>query len=78
MPVLTRKKHETLCYELENRYENLRHIIRSRLLNNPREGAGTGRWADPDIMIATSGTTTDLSLAIADFKSILTEIGKLK
>lgn len=75
MPVLTRKKHETLCYELENRYENLRHIIHSRPLNNPRQPSW---WADPDSMIATSGTTTDLSLAIADFKSILTEIGKLK
>jgi hypothetical protein len=78
MPVLTKAKHANLRRELDTRYYTLTSVFHSRPLNNPREGAGTGRWADPDSMIATSGTTTDLSLAIADFKSILTEIGKLK
>lgn len=78
MPILTKEKHRNLIRELNIRFYALSNSIQSRPLNNPREGAGTSQWSDPDNMIATSGTTTDINLAIADFKAILTEIGKLK
>jgi len=78
MPVLTKKEHNSLCYELENRYEYLRHTIRSRPLNNPREGAEPVRWKYPEDMIATTGTSIEINLAIADFKTILAELKKLK
>ena len=78
MPIRTKAKHRDLIRELNTRFYVLVNSIQSRSLNHPREGAGTGRWSDPDNMIATSGTTTDVNLAIADFKAILTEIGKLK
>ena len=78
MPVTSKEHHVSLMRELNARFYTLSSLMQPRQLSHPREGAGTKRWSNPDSMVATSGTHMDVSLAIADFKAVLAEIGKLR
>lgn len=78
MPVLSKAKHTKLMSELRTRFYSLTFCMQPRPLNSPREGAGAGRWSEPDAMVATVSTQVELRLALADFKSILAELGELK
>lgn len=78
MPVLTKVKYNELMTQLINRWDNLKYCFVQRELNSPKEGAARGHWTNPRAMCATNGTSTELSLAIEDFKTILAEIKKLK
>lgn len=79
MPVLTKVKHREIIIELNNRYSNLRELLESRDLTSSKEGAQRGMsWVNLEDICATKGNTYDLELAVSDFKSILSIIGKLK
>lgn len=74
--IVTNEKAERLITELNNRYEELVTALRGRPLKNKFEGAKRGCWSYPDSLRVVDETARNL--AVADFKSILTEIGKLK
>lgn len=78
MPVLTKEKHKILRRELSTRIDNLVYLFEKRELQAATEGVkGRGHWIAPDTMCSTVGSKTELSVAIADFKTILAEIAKL-
>lgn len=78
MPVLSKEKHNQLLRQLQLRYENLRCYFDSRELKSPGEGTKSGTWLHPDKMCSTEGNNVEISMAVEDFKTILTEIKKLK
>lgn len=77
MPVLSKEKHNQLLRQLQLRYENLRAHFDKRELRSSGEGA-KGYWLYPEKMCATEGNSVEISMAVEDFKTILTEIKKLK
>ena len=78
MPVLTDTRMNSIHKELENRYGTLLDVTCSRSLRSDREGAGKGRWRDPEKMSATVGNASEIRMACDDFKTILSEIRRLK
>ena len=77
MAVIDKKKRDRLKQELQARYEALTTLMKDRELKSAREGCGRGQyWKNPDDL--TSIDSTDLNLALGDFKTILAEIGKIK
>lgn len=76
MAVIPKAKQYKLLKELQSRFTHLEEILEGRDLLNPTEGLKKGYWPKPDLM--TCINTTDLSLAIGDFKTILAELGKIK
>ena len=79
MGVLSKKSHDLLKDELEERFKNLMALFEKRELNSPREGcSGFSAWVSPESMCSTIGTDTEIRLAVDDFKTILAEIRKLK
>ena len=78
MPVMTKDKHNKLKRQLLNRWDELMFQFTARELKSPKEGSSKGHWMHPETMCSTVGSKVDISLAIADFKTILAEIGKLK
>jgi len=77
--ILEKEKHKSLIRELDERVCYLRSAFRARELTSNREGiAGRGSWVHPEHMSATTGTSLEVRLAIADFKAILAEISRLK
>ena len=79
MPVLKKKGHQLLQKELNLRVGVLLDAFEGRELSSSREGVkGRGSWIDPELMSATTGNSTELRLAVDDFKNILAEIKRLK
>ncbi len=78
MPVITKVKHQELLNALNSRYSVLRDALEARELKSYEEGLNRGSWQYPEKMCATRGSTVDVALALADFKAILTELGKVK
>ena len=78
MPILTKVKHGELLQALQDRYCNLIRLTEARALTSSSEGLFRSVYTQPDKMVATRGSSTEVSLALADFKAILTELGKLK
>ena len=78
MPVLARESRTNLETELTNRYIRLVELLKPRDLTTAREGVrGRGVWKYPEQMCATKGSASELRIAVADFKTILTELGKM-
>lgn len=67
---------EELVTELKIRYENLMTVLVGRPLKSKFEGVKHGCWSYPDKLRVVDETKRNL--AIADFKSILAEIGRLR
>lgn len=68
---------ETIKTELRNRIAVLLDVLNGRVLIDNHEEAGRHRhWPHPDKMRVID--SYKLSLALGDFKTILTEVGKLK
>lgn len=78
MPVISKAKACMLMRELDTRYSNLKEYLNTRTLHSNTEGCKKGFWKSPESMCSTMGNTTEISLAIEDFKSILVELKKLK
>ena len=79
MPVLLKKTYEQLEAQRRNRIEVLFDALESRPLKSSREGIkGRGSWAEPENFCATKATNSELRIAIDDFKTILSELRKLK
>jgi hypothetical protein len=78
MPVLSKAEHQKLLGELRERYAYLYDLLESRQLSNAKEGARGGCWQHPEKMCATKGDAIDIRIVLADFKTILAEIGRLK
>lgn len=76
--VLSKEEHRKLQRELDIRIGNLRDMFESRELKTDSEGTKTGKWRYPERMCATVGSSSEIRLAIADFKAILTEIARRK
>jgi hypothetical protein len=76
--VLSKTEYRKLKQELDSRIGQLRDLFESRELKTSSEGAGRGSWKHPETMCSTVGSATDIRIAIADFKTILSEIGRLK
>jgi hypothetical protein len=77
MPVLTKLLHDKLYKELDVRIDNLKYVLKSRELKSSSEGARRGCWKNPDALCATIGGKSDISIAVEDFKTILSEFKKL-
>ncbi len=75
MPVLSKQNLRKLNKELNDRFFRLYSTMGERQLKSPNED---GRWQNPDNMRATVGTASEIRLAVEDFKTILTEIKRLK
>lgn len=76
MAVLTKEDLKRLRGELAKRYDALLSGLVGRELRSAFEGVkGRGSWARPEELTAID--STDVSLAIADFDSILKEIRKV-
>jgi hypothetical protein len=78
MPVNTKLKLDLLTTELANRYANLVYFLEQRELRNNQEGLSKGIWTNPTSMRATKGNTTQIQMAVDDFKTILSQIRSLK
>ncbi len=79
MPVTTTDKLIKLNRELVNRFQILREKLVLRPLHTSKEGCkNRTHWVNPDSMSATVGTASELRVAADDFKTILTEIKRLK
>jgi hypothetical protein len=78
MPVATKLKLDLLTNELVNRYSILIYVLEQRELRNSREGLSKGNWTNPGSMRATKGNTTQIQMAVDDFKTILSHIRSLK
>lgn len=79
MPVLQKEKLNKLNYELSERFTILKNCLRQRELKNCYEGCSKGqKYLNPENFSATIGTELQISLAVEDFKSILSEIKKIK
>ena len=78
MPVLNKGKLSRLNMELKSRYDTLRYAIMGRALKSNKERAGKGRWIDTEDMSATIGDASEIRMACDDFKTILSEIRRLK
>jgi len=65
--------------ELSVRYDKLRGLLETRPLKSAKEGVGAKScWRNPDKMSAIDATETELRMAVADFQTILKEVGRLK
>ena len=78
MPVLSKSRHDMLRAELRKRTKTLLSAFGSRELHGSSEGCRKGHWVSPNAMCATKGSTLEISLAVEDFKAILSELKKLK
>jgi hypothetical protein len=79
MPVITRNEHKKLADELQRRMDVLQHSFTERPLKGSQEGCANRRyWKNVDAMCATTGSTSELRVAVDDFKTILAEIRRLK
>lgn len=79
MPVLSKRHHEKLLFELQRRISDLMDAFEARALKSNNEGIkGGGHWINPDTRCATVGDSLRLNLAVEDFKTILAEIKRLK
>ena len=79
MPVLQKEKLNKLNSELSERFAILKDCLKQRDLKSCYEGCTKGRkYANPELFSATSGTGLQISLAVEDFKAILSEIKKIK
>ena len=79
MPVVSKEKLNKLNNELNERFKILKSCLESRDLKSCYEGCPKGRkYLDMELFRATIGTETQISLAVEDFKSILSEIKKIK
>lgn len=78
MPVLEKDKALKIYDELLKRCNHLVDCVKPRELNSPCEGLSRGSWNRPENKMATTGTALQISLAVEDFKSILSEIKKIK
>jgi hypothetical protein len=61
---------------LDERIFLLNDILRGRELSSNKEGAGRGHWANPGMMCWVN--KDHLAIAVADVKSVLSEISKIK
>ena len=78
MSVMSRDAHKRLMTELNNRFINLRDLLASReLINNTEEAGHRKVWRHPENLVALVSSSSEIRLAVADFKSILAEINKL-
>jgi hypothetical protein len=69
MPVLTKNKHRDIIFELQQRYNNLLSSIASRELRNSGEGLkGKFKYTNPEEMCAAIGDSSDVRMAVNDFK----------
>ncbi len=79
MPVLAKSHHEKLRVELQRRISELMDAFEGRELKSNNEGIKVGgHWIDPYSRCATVGDSLRLNLAIEDFKTILSQIKRLK
>jgi len=76
--VLSKADYRKLKQDLDSRIGYLHDLFESRELSSNEEGAGRGAWKYPETMCSTVGSATEIRIAIADFKTILSEIGRLK
>ena len=77
MPVLHKEYHRKLSKELNDRFSVLTNAFEGRELINASEGA-RGTWLRPKDKRATNKSALEIRLAVDDFKTILSEIRKLK
>jgi len=76
---ISRDKIEHLKKELDSRYGFLNRLLETSDIESNREGlVGRSRWKDVTKIVETEGSKVEISLAIADFNAILTEIKRLK
>lgn len=78
MPYLAKKDLRRLIDELSSRYSYLRRLLDEKELDSASDGLVRSRWRNPELVCKTVGSTLDIHLAVADFKVVLNEIGKLK
>ena len=78
MPVMTKEQHRKLYTEIQRRTAALLDAFEARELKSTSEGARGGQWAYPDRMCVTNGDILRLSLAVNDFKDVLSDIKRLK
>lgn len=78
MPILKKHSHENLMRELIERYQALLECFESRELGSPKEGCKRAAWVHPELLCATKGSASNLRMRVSDFKTILSEISKLK
>jgi hypothetical protein len=78
MPVLTKINHKKFLNELTDRYRALLECFESRELSSPKEGCNRAAWIHPELLCATKGSASDLRMRVSDFKTVLSEIGRLK
>ena len=79
MPVLSKEEHKRLTSELKRRISALEYSFRTRELKSKGEGcSGRYKWGSPDKMCATTSSASELRMVVDDFKTILTEIKRLK
>jgi hypothetical protein len=78
--LITHKKAGELSDELIRRYSELQRQLNGRpcTVGDSKHGLARGYWAPDTLSYSRIISDTSLRLAIADFKSILTEIGRLK
>jgi hypothetical protein len=77
MAITSKEKLKDLIIHLYERYNKLCSVLEGRDLTSNREGCkGRHYWSHPDNMRFID--STELSLAIEDFSTILKELKKLK
>ena len=73
----SKKNIKNLRSILQSRIDNLDIILTGRELSNNREGCkGRKYWGNP--MSRTAITKEELEIAVDDFKTVLTQIRKIK
>jgi len=79
MPVLAKSAHAALLGSLSDRYRSLLDKLEARELNTPNEGCRRREsYRNPQAVCATVGTALDVRMAIADFRTVLKEIERIR
>jgi len=79
MPVIAKVKIDVLLQELQNRYVALNDVLKYEKIKNPYVGLDSRhKWKNPDAMRITKGNDMEIRMAVDDFKTVLSEIRKLK
>jgi hypothetical protein len=76
MAAISKEKRDKLKKELADRYLLLMKRLTGRNLRDEKEGLQRGRWRTPEEMCWVD--SIDVALAVGDFKTILSEILKIK
>lgn len=76
MAVIKKERRDALIAELAARCATLFEELTGRDLKDCTEGCKRGSWAYPDMLCFVDSLS--LSLAVGDFKTILSELSKIK